>query len=64
LWGAANEPPYFHHGLFTTLREATLAHAGEALTARETFESLTVNERDQVIEFLKSLQVPTPVPGQ
>ena len=64
LWGAANERPYFHHGLFTTLREATLAHAGEALTAREAFESLTVNDRDQVIEFLKSLQVPAPAPGR
>ena len=30
LWGAANEPPYFHHGQFTTMREAILAHAGEA----------------------------------
>src|SRR5207244_13444189 len=25
LWGAANEPPYFHHGLFTTLRRSALA---------------------------------------
>lgn len=64
LWGAANERPYFHHGLFTTLREATLAHAGEALSAREAFESLSVGERDQIIEFLKSLQVPAPVPGE
>ena len=31
LWGAANEPPYFHHGLFTTMRQAVLAHSGEAL---------------------------------
>lgn len=22
LWRAANEPPFFHHGKFTTLREA------------------------------------------
>ena len=34
LWGAANEPPFFHHGLFTTLRQAVLAHAGEAPTRR------------------------------
>lgn len=26
LWGVATEPPYFHHGKFTTLREAILAH--------------------------------------
>jgi hypothetical protein len=31
LWGAANEPPFFHHGLFTTLRKSVLAHSGEAL---------------------------------
>ena len=60
LWGAANERPYFHHGLFTTLREATLAHSGEALASRQAFEALTADERDQVIEFLKSLQIAAP----
>jgi len=30
LWGTANEPPYFHHGKYTTLRESVLAHAGPA----------------------------------
>ena len=24
LWGAANEPPYYHHGLFTTMRRSIL----------------------------------------
>jgi len=60
LWGAANERPYFHHGKFTTLREATLAHAGEALAARDGFVALTDLEQDHVIEFLKSLQVLPP----
>jgi CxxC motif-containing protein (DUF1111 family) len=60
LWGAANERPYFHHGLFTTLREATLAHDGEALASRTNFEALTGDEQDRVIEFLKSLQVLPP----
>ncbi|MEZ4861694.1 MAG: di-heme oxidoredictase family protein [Caldilineaceae bacterium] len=60
LWGAANEPPYFHHGLFTTMREAVLAHAGEALTARQHFAQLSPHEQDTVIEFLKSLQVLPP----
>jgi hypothetical protein len=64
LWGAANERPYFHHGLFTTLREATLAHAGEAWQSRTAFESLTDGEQNQVIEFLKSLQVPPPAPAR
>jgi hypothetical protein len=60
LWGAANEPPYFHHGLFTTLREATLAHSGEALSSRKAFEKLSDYDKDSVIEFLKSLQVLPP----
>lgn len=60
LWGVANEPPYFHHGKYTTLRQAVLAHAGEALAARQTFEALSAQERDHVIEFLKSLQVLPP----
>ena len=40
LWGAANEPPFFHHGLFTTLRQSILAHAGEARPSRRAFEAL------------------------
>ena len=64
LWGAANERPYFHHGKFTTLRQATLAHDGEAKDSRMAFESLSDNEKDQIIEFLKSLQVPAPRPAR
>lgn len=60
LWGAANEPPYFHHGLFTTLREAALAHSGEALNSRQSFEALSEYDKNSVIEFLKSLQVLPP----
>ena len=57
LWGAASEPPYFHHGRFTTLREAVLAHAGEALNSRNAFQSLSADEQNAIIEFLKSLRV-------
>ena len=60
LWGAANERPYFHHGKFTTLRAATLAHHGEALASRQAFQSLGDREQDMIIEFLKSLQVVPP----
>ena len=60
LWGAANEPPYFHHGLYTTLREAILAHNGEAAASRQAFEQLGEYEKKAVIEFLKSLQVLPP----
>jgi hypothetical protein len=60
LWGAANEPPFFHHGHFTTLRQAVLAHSGEAGAARAAFEALSPQEQDGVIEFLKTLQVLPP----
>jgi hypothetical protein len=60
LWGAANEPPFFHHGQFTTMREAVLAHAGEALASRQSFQALSKYEQDSVIEFLKTLQVLPP----
>jgi cytochrome c peroxidase len=60
LWGAANEPPFFHHGLFTTLRRSILAHAGEATPARRAFEALSSPERDAIVEFLKTLQVLPP----
>ena len=60
LWGTANEPPFFHHGMFTTLRQAVKAHDGEAKAARTAFDASTQYEQDCVIEFLKTLQVLPP----
>ncbi len=60
LWGCANEPPYFHHGRFTTLRESILAHSGEALRERQAFQALPSEDKDALIEFLKTLQVLPP----
>jgi di-heme oxidoreductase (putative peroxidase) len=57
LWGTANPGPFMHHGKFTTMREAVLAHSGEALASRQAFEALSAYERDCIIEFLKTLQV-------
>lgn len=57
LWGAASEPPYFHHGKFTTLREAILAHYGEAQESRDAWDGLEDDGRNAIIEFLKTLQV-------
>jgi CxxC motif-containing protein (DUF1111 family) len=57
LWGTANEPPFFHHGQYTTMREAVLAHSGDALASRRAFQALPTSEQDSVIEFLKTLQV-------
>ncbi len=60
LWGAANEPPFFHHGLFTTLRQSVVAHSGEAKESRLAFQALAPDEQDALIEFLKTLQVLPP----
>jgi Di-haem oxidoreductase, putative peroxidase len=60
LWGLANEPPFFHHGLFTTMRQSVLAHSGEALQSRTNFQALKPYDQDSLIEFLKTLQVLPP----
>ena len=60
LWGIANQHSFGHHGLYTTMREAVLAHAGEALAERVRFENLSEYDRDSIIEFLKSLQILPP----
>lgn len=60
LWGVGNKPNYYHHGKYTTMREAILAHAGEAQASSDAFKALTDRERDCVIEFLKTLQVLPP----
>lgn len=57
LWGSASLPSHYHHGQYTTMREAVLAHAGEALDSRQAFQALPAYEQDAVIEFLKTLQV-------
>ncbi len=57
LWGIANEPPFFHHGKFTTMREAILAHAGEAQASSTKFRQLAAYDQDSVIEYLKTLQI-------
>ena len=57
LWGVANEPPFFHHGLFTTMREAIEAHRGDAEASYQSWLALDDYGRDSIIEFLKTLQV-------
>jgi hypothetical protein len=49
-----------HHGKFTTAREAVEAHSGEALAQRKAFDALPAEQQNQLIEFLKSLQVLPP----
>lgn len=57
LWGIANQHSFGHHGMYTTMREAVLAHHGEAEQSGSAFKALAASEQDAVIEFLKSLQI-------
>ena len=58
LWGVADTAPYLHDGRATTLSEAILLHGGEALGARDAFESLRDEDRINMLEFLRSLRTP------
>ena len=57
LWGIANEPPFFHHGKFTTMRDVIVNHHhGEALASHDAFVALSDYDQDSIIEFLKTLR--------
>jgi len=57
LWGVGNTAPYYHHGKYVTMRQAILAHAGEAQASHDAFVALSDYDKDSIIEFLKTLQV-------
>jgi hypothetical protein len=57
LWDAGNTDPYGHRGDLTTLTEAIHFHGGEARASRDAFFALPKEDRDAIIEFLKTLQV-------
>ena len=57
LWDVGKKPNYFHHGKFTTLRQAIENHFGEADHTRLAFDALSDHDQACIIEFLKSLQV-------
>lgn len=60
LWGVASEAPFFHHGRYTTMRQAIEAHAGEAELARAGFDALSDHDKNSIIEFLKTFQILPP----
>jgi hypothetical protein len=57
LWDVGNQAPYGHRGDLTTLTEAIEAHGGEGRVSRDAFIALPQADKDDLIEFLKSMQI-------
>ena len=57
LWAVGNTVPYGHRGDLMTIKEAILNHGGEGRAARLEFESISNDQQEKIIEFLRSLQV-------
>jgi CxxC motif-containing protein (DUF1111 family) len=57
LWGVGSTAPYGHHGDFRSLNEIIVAHGGEARFARDAYLGLDQAARENIIAFLRSLQI-------
>ena len=57
LWDVGNTGPYGHRGDLTLITDAIEFHGGEARASRDAFFALPRERRDEIIEFLKSLQI-------
>jgi mono/diheme cytochrome c family protein len=55
LWGLGDRIRYLHDGRADTLLAAIVAHDGEAAPATKAFLALPVQQRDQLLGFLRSL---------
>jgi CxxC motif-containing protein (DUF1111 family) len=55
LWGLCHHAPFLHDGRADTVREAILAHGGEAQAARDAYAGLSEGERRLLHRFLESL---------
>lgn len=62
LWSVGDKPNYFHHGQFTTIRQAILNHFGEAAAEQSAFTALPHYQQGAIIEFLKTLRLESPRP--
>ncbi len=55
LWGVRLRPRLMHDGGSLTFRGAILRHRGEASDVTDRFRSLTAEEQQAIVTFLKSL---------
>jgi CxxC motif-containing protein (DUF1111 family) len=55
LWGLGTlGPPYLHDGRASTIDEAIRLHDGEAATSAATYLQLSTNDRELLLEFLRT----------
>lgn len=55
LWGVRAVTLFLHDGRAATLKEAIMAHEGQALFARDNYLALPAGSREKLLEFLRSL---------
>lgn len=55
LWGLAASAPYLHDGRAPNLDQAVRVHEGEGAVAAGRYQRLPASQRDQLLEFLRSL---------
>jgi cytochrome c peroxidase len=60
LWGVGSTAPYGHRGDFRSLDEIIGAHGGEARFARDAYLASDKALREDVIAFLRSLEIKAP----
>lgn len=55
LWGVGSTGPYGHGGQYMSLEDAVAAHGGAAQKERDAYVSLKPDERESLLEYLRSL---------
>jgi Di-haem oxidoreductase, putative peroxidase len=60
LWGVGSTAPYGHRGDFRSLDDIISAHGGEARFARDAYLASDKALRDDVVAFLRSLEIKAP----
>ncbi len=58
LWGIADTSPYMHDGRALSLAEAIEMHGGEGAGARDSFQSLSRRQKNNLLAFLGTLRTP------
>jgi len=55
LWGVGSSPPYGHDGRSINLDQVIRRHGGEALASRDAYASLSRDDQDEILAFLRTL---------